>query len=41
MTAIKIPFTKKNIKQISASDLNAGSKGVELEIQTAKTKILS
>ncbi|CAI2165125.1 7699_t:CDS:1, partial [Funneliformis geosporum] len=34
MTAIKIPFTKKSIKEIPAKDLNAGSKGVELEIQT-------
>ena len=31
---IKISFTKKSIKDIPAKDMNAGSKGVELEIQT-------
>ena len=34
MTTIKIPFTKKSIRQISASELAPGTKGLELEIQT-------
>ena len=34
MTEIKIPFTKKSIRNIPDKDLNAGSKGVELQIQT-------
>ena len=34
MTTIKIPFTKKSIRQISASELEPGTKGLELEIQT-------
>lgn len=34
MTEIKIPFTKKSIRDIPAEDMNAGSKGVELEVQT-------
>src|SRR5437763_11317133 len=34
MTTIKIPFTKKSIRQISASELVPGTKGLELEIQT-------
>ncbi|CAJ0900914.1 16668_t:CDS:2 [Entrophospora sp. SA101] len=34
MTTIKIPFTKESIRQIPAKDLNAGTKGVELEVQT-------
>ncbi|CAG8716510.1 10851_t:CDS:2, partial [Cetraspora pellucida] len=34
MTEIKIPFTKKNIRQISASELAPGTTGLELEIQT-------
>jgi hypothetical protein len=34
MTTIKIPFTKKSIRQISASELEPGNKGLELEIQT-------
>ncbi|CAG8448385.1 19223_t:CDS:2 [Racocetra fulgida] len=35
MTEIKIPFTKKNIRQISASELAPGTTGLELEIQTS------
>ena len=31
---IKIPFTKKSIRQISASELAPGTKGLELTIQT-------
>jgi len=34
MTIIKIPFTKKSIRNIPDKDLNAGSKGVELTIKT-------
>src|SRR5205823_4820617 len=34
MTTIKIPFTNKSIRQISASELEPGTKGLELEIQT-------
>src|SRR5438105_7244445 len=34
MTETKILFTKKSIKQIPAKDMNQGSKGVELEVQT-------
>ncbi|MCE8164118.1 MAG: hypothetical protein I3273_07500 [Candidatus Moeniiplasma glomeromycotorum] len=34
MTDIKIPFTKNKISHIPASDLNPGSRGVQLEITT-------
>ena len=32
---IKIPFTKKSIKHIPAEEMNAGCKGIELEVQTS------
>ena len=34
MTTIKIPFTKKSLRRISASELAPGTKGLELKIQT-------
>ena len=34
MTEVKIPFTKKSIRKISASELAPGTKGLELQVQT-------